>query len=214
MKNKNTVGFIVLVVLLLTAGIFSLKLFFQQRITQDKLDIRLFPYEIAGWQGKDLEITEQEYDILETRNLISRKYVNSSGKRIYLFIIYSETNRSVFHPPEVCMMGSGLKIVDKRIEQIDSGEHRFSANKLYTQKNNYRGLALYCYKAGRLYTDNFYLQQFYFALNQLFGKNKGGATIRVSMSLKENEQTTLATLKTFMSEAVKIIHSLPAQATP
>ena len=212
MKN-NTVGFVTVVIFLAATSVFSLNLFFQEKISQDKLGIHVFPYAVGEWTGKDLEVTEKEYDILETRNLIVREYVNPEGEKISLFIVYSETNRSVFHPPEVCLIGSGIEIADKRVEEIDSDEYRFSVNKLYTQKNDNRGMVLYCYKAGKLYTDNFYLQQFYFTLNQLFGKNKGGATIRVSMALKENEQNTLTTLKTFMSEAVKIINSLPAQLT-
>ncbi|GAG39235.1 unnamed protein product, partial [marine sediment metagenome] len=36
-------------------------------------------------------------------------------------------------------MGGGVKIVDKRSEKIDARGYRFSVNKLYTQKNSYRG---------------------------------------------------------------------------
>ena len=101
------------------------------RVSHDSLDIRIFPYVVGEWQGKELQVTEKEYDILETRNLISREYISSSDEKVYLFIIYSETNRGVFHPPEVCMMGGGVKIVDKRSEKIDARGYRFSVNKLY-----------------------------------------------------------------------------------
>ena len=67
---------------------------------------------------------------------------------------------------------------------------------------------LYCYKAGNNYTDNYYLQQAYFALNQFFGKHVRGATIRVSMPLKLEEKTTLSMLKAFMQESAKIIDKL------
>ena len=208
----NAVGFLTVVVLLMVSSFFSLNLYFQQRSAHDRLDIHTFPYVIEEWKGKDLEITQKEYDILETRNLISREYVDSSGGKVYLFIIYSETNRRVFHPPEVCMMGGGVKIVDKRSAVINSSGYKFSVNKLYTQKDSYRGMALYCYKAGNLYTDNFYLQQAFFALNQLLGKHKGGATIRVSMSINKDEQISFESLKEFMIEAVKIIDNLPSQS--
>lgn len=222
-SRNNAIGFFTVVVLLSVASFLSLNLYFQQRAAYDNLDIRIFPYVIGEWKGKDLRITQKEYDILETRNLISREYVNPSGERLFLFIIYSETNRRVFHPPEVCMMGGGVKIVDKRSAVIDSAGYNFSVNKLYTQKDNYRGMALYCYKAGSLYTDNFYLQQAIFALNQLLGGHKGGATIRVSMPIQAtkspghtltgtgqvtSEEEALATLKTFIIQAVKIIDSL------
>ena len=57
-------------------------------------------------------------------------------------------------------------------------------NKLYSEKNNNRELMLYSYKAGKFYTNSYYLQQGRFALNQLLGRQRGGATIRVSMPMK------------------------------
>jgi len=211
MQNKNnTLGYIIVIVLLTVTSVFSLRLFFQQRSAHDRLDIRTFPYKVGNWQGKDLKVSEKEYDILETRNLVLREYANPSGEKLSVFIIYSETNRAVFHPPEVCLIGSSVKIVDKKTEKVDSGEYKFSVNRLDTEKDNYRGVVLYCYKAGNLYTDNFYLQQASFALNQLLGRHKGGATIRVSMPIRENKNKAAAlnTLKNFIAEAAKIIDAL------
>ena len=118
--NKSTIGFGVIVIMLSLSGILSLNQYFKERVSRDKADIRSFPYVVGDWKGKDLEIKDYEYKMLETRNLISREYINSSNQKLCLFIIYSETNRSVFHPPEVCMLGSGVTIVDKQLEMIDS----------------------------------------------------------------------------------------------
>jgi len=207
--SKSTFGYIAIVALLLVTCFFSLNLFLKERTDHDLLDIRSFPYTIGDWKGQDLAITEKEYDILETRNLISRKYVNSAQQKIYLFIIYSETNRAVFHPPEVCIVGDGITINDKKTEKINTGKSTFLANKLYLEKNNYNSLALYCYKAGDFYTDNFYFQQVRFALNQILGKGRrGGATIRVSAQVRGDEKATLGILKRFMEHAVETLEEL------
>ena len=204
--NKTTIGYITIIVLLVLTSAFSLNLFLRQRTDHDNLDIRTFPHTVGAWEGEDLEIQEYEYKILETRNLISRRYTNSAGEKLYLFIIYSETNRSVFHPPEVCFIGSGVTVNDKQTEYITSlGKSGFSTNKLYLEKNGSRQIALYSYKVGDFYTDNFYIQQTHFALNQLFGKKRGGATIRVSMSIGETEEQTIASLKGFMKEVVVLL---------
>lgn len=208
MKSKN-IGYISIVALLSITCFLSLNLYFQQQTARDEVDIGVFPYTIGGWKGRDLEVTEREYRVLETRNLILREYVNPDGDRISIFIIYSETNRKVFHPPEVCIIGSGINIVDKRIEKIKNYNGNFiSANKLYTEGGNHRSISLYCYKAANLYTNNYYLQQAYFAFKQLFQRHVRGATIRVSMPIRADEETALATLKTFMKESAKIIDSL------
>ena len=206
--DKNNIACAVLIVMLLMTGVVSLKLYLRERSAHDKVDIHNFPLTVGEWKGRDLKIEEYEYKILETRNLISREYVNPSNEKLYLFIIYSETNRSVFHPPEVCMIGSGITIVDKQVDNVEIGNRVFSTNKLYTEKGQFKELILNSYKAGHLYMSNFYLQQAYLALHQVFAKNVPGATVRVSMSLGSDERATLATLKDFLAKTVQIVDSM------
>ena len=149
-SDKNTTGFAVLIAILLIASVFSLGLFRRDMAAHDKLDAHAFPMKVGEWRGRELPITEKEYGILETRNLISREYIDRSGNKLYLFIIYSETNRSVFHPPEVCMMGSGLTITDKQIEKIDAGNKIFTTNKLFAEKGAFKEIILNSYKAGHV----------------------------------------------------------------
>lgn len=205
--NKNTIAYVAIMVMLIATSFFAVNLFFQQKTSHDKLNISVFPQRIDEWSGKDIALTEKEYDILETRNLVFREYANLSGKKLFLFIIYSETNRSVFHPPEVCLIGSGVAIVDKRVEAMKSGKYDFVTNKLYLEKNNAKELVLYCYKAGKFYTDNFYFQQAYLALHQVFGKRVPGATIRISMPLG-SEESMLPILKKFLEDTVTILDKL------
>lgn len=208
MNMNKTIGYIALMVLLAGTCVFSVNLFSRERTAHDIVDIGKFPYTIGDWKGKDLEITEQEYKILETQNLILREYTNPQNEKVSLFIVYSETNRSVFHPPEVCMMGSGLEITEKGVEKIDYDRRAISANRMRAGKGGGQMLSLYCYKAKNLYTDNYYLQQAYFAINQIFHSQVKGATIRVSTAITGSEEEALATLKKFLGETVKIVDSM------
>lgn len=203
--NKPAIGYIFIIAILIVSSIFSLNLFFAERTSSDKFNIADFPLKVDSWMGKDIPITEKEYQILETRNLIVREYQSPKDLRLWLFIIYSETNRSVFHPPEVCLLGSGIKMIDKKIERIEFEGKSFSANKLYVEKNGIKEIMLYSYKAGNLYTDNYYLQQAYFAFKQIFSKRVPGATIRVSMPIGSDEDKTLEELKSFLVKAIKIV---------
>ena len=207
--NNNTLGYIFILVLLSVASLVSLNLFFQERHDSDKLDINKFPHQVSEWAGKDLTVTKQEYDILETKNLIYREYRNPKGEQISLFVIYSETNRSVFHPPDVCLIGDDIKIVNKNTEAINADKGIMRANKLYVAKNNAKDIMLYSYKVGNVYTDNFYLQQTLFAINQLLGRRVKGATIRVTMPVgAKGEEYTLASLRAFLKETIKIVDGL------
>lgn len=207
-QKSNVVGYIAIIIALILSSVISLNLFLRERTVHDKLDIHRFPLTVGEWKGREIPLEDYVYQMLETRNLITREYKRGASDTIYLSIIYSETNRSVFHPPEVCMVGSGVAIVDKQSERVDSAKNPFFTNKLYAEKKDYKELVLYCYKAGNLYTDNFYLQQAYLALHQLFGRQVPGATVRISMQLRGDEKATLSTLKTFLAETVKILDNL------
>jgi len=206
--NKDLIGFEVLIVILLVSSVFSLGLFKRDMSARDKLDVHTFPMVVGQWQGKELPITEKEYDILETRNLISREYTNPSGEKLWLLVIYSETNRSVFHPPEVCMMGGGLAITDKQIDNFDVGKKVFTTNKLFAEKGSFKEIILNCYKAGDIYTSNFYLQQTRLAIHQIFGGNVPGATLRVAMPIGKDQAATIVTLKEFLSKSAVILDRL------
>lgn len=199
--NKNALGYIAVVIFLSITCFLSLNLYATQRTDHDLLDISTFPNNIgAGWKGTDLTITEKEYNILETRNLFLRKYVNASEDPIYLLMVYSETNRSVFHPPEVCFTGSGVTILDKTVEKVRVGGRSFTVNKMIVEEGGKRELAYYCYKAGNLYLSNFYLHQIKFSLNQILGTRKGGATIRITAPLKDGSPEKALT---FLKEVIK-----------
>jgi len=206
--SKNNLGFVSIITLLVIASALSLQLFFRERTMHDVIDMRKFPYQIGDWKGKDLPITEGEYKILETRNLFSREYSKRSGERVFLFVIYSENNRSVFHPPEVCLIGSGFNVEDKQVDELKHGSQVLRTNKLFIRKDKLKELVLYAYKAGNLYTDNFYLQQAYLAFHQVLGRAVPGATIRVSMPIIGDEKKTLATLRQFLGDVVKAVDQM------
>lgn len=206
--NKNTVFFWIIILMLIITSVFSINLFIKKRLERDSLDITVFPYEVGSHKGEDIKITEKEYEILETRNLIMREYTNDRQEKISIFIIYSETNRSIIHPPEVCLLGSGVDIEAKTTDTLDLGDRSLRINRMYTKKGSQKDLILYTYKSGDFYTDSFYLQQISFAYNQLLNRNKGGAIIRVSTPLAPNEKSALIRLKDFMGKAIRIMEKL------
>ena len=207
--NKTIIKYTALFLILAVTSVLSLMLFFRERSDHDLIDMnKTFPYTVGDWKGEDLKIDKYDYNMLETRNVLLREYTNPQGEMLSFFIVYSETNRSVFHPPEVCLIGSGIAITDKKTESITAGMNKFMTNKLYLEKSDRNEIVLYGYKVGGFYTDKFYLQQALFALNQLFGRHVGGATVRVSMQVRGSEEETTAELKGFLSQAIQIIEKM------
>ena len=106
------------------------------------------------------------------------------------------------------MIGGGVNIVNKTRVMIENGKWKIEANKMLLEKDQFKELALYCYKATNLYTDSYPLQQAYFAIHQLLGKRVKGATIRVSMAFGKDEKATISALKNFLTQTVKAVEDL------
>lgn len=166
-----------------------------------KLRVTDFPKEIGEWKSTDIPLSERDYQILETRNLFVRDYKNLNGDSVILYMVYSEDNRKVSHPPEVCFMGSGVSIVDKSSIQISNS---IKATKMIVEKADSRQLVVYWYKAGSLNTDKYLKQQLKIVLDKMFGTRTPGALIRLSTDILEHN----------VEEAFELIKSFCFQIEP
>ena len=96
----------------------SLYLYYQQIKPEDAFNVENFPKEISQWKSEDIKLEEKVYEILETRNLFMREYKKPNEPGIVAYIIYADKNRKASHPPEVCLTGGGVTILNKKYETI------------------------------------------------------------------------------------------------
>ncbi|MCA9398680.1 MAG: EpsI family protein [Candidatus Omnitrophica bacterium] len=179
MKVKNVKN-IVIVAILLGGCYMSWNFYFKDYIQQDTVNIHVFPKEISGWTSEELTITDDEYAILETRNAFVRKYSNGDGKEVYFFTVYSQNNRKVSHPPEICYTGGGITVLDNQPAQIKADDVMIPVRKLNLDQGRFEHVAYYWFKVGDSFTSNYWEQQFKIALNTFLGKNSSSALIRLS----------------------------------
>lgn len=184
MNNKT---FFIVVVILSVVAVLALVSYLPAR-TDIALKIKVadFPKTVGEWVSKDMPIDEFTYQILETRNLFIREYKNQNDEKIYLYIVYSEDNRKVSHPPEVCLSGSGASIIGRSPIQITNA---IRGNKLLVENRDSRDLIVYWFKAGNLHTDKYLTQQLKTVTDRIFGKRTSGALIRLSTDIKDNNET-------------------------
>lgn len=200
MNNRN---FIIIILVLLAAAFIGFTSYFPSRFDkQSKIMMADFPKIIGDWKSKDIPISERDYEILETRNLIMREYTNSENETITLYIIYSENNRKVVHPPELCLTGGGQSIEGRGSVKIGN----IQAVKLLMEKGDFRQMVLYWFKAGSLNTDRYVKQQLKVALDLLRGTNTSSAMVRIITEVKNNAQEdSLTLLKQFVLEIEKLL---------
>ena len=187
---------------------FSWKLYFFQTSQKDTVNIHDFPKTINDWTSEELSISDDVYAILETKNAFVRRYKSPEGKEVYLYLVYSQFNRKVAHPPEVCYSGSGITIVNnvKEIMPVQGLKEPIAANRLLLEKVNFQQFSYYWFKVGEVFTPNYWKQQFLIARNSLMGKNKGSALIRLSVDILDgNQENSVASAKEFTNLVVPVI---------
>lgn len=182
MNNKT---FIIVTVILILVSAVAIKSFVPPKMDAAAgIKVANFPMQVGSWVATEVPVSEKEYQILETKNLFVRNYKDNNGNSLYLYVVYSEDNRKVSHPPEVCLMGSGITVVDKTSVQVTE---RIRGTKLIVEKGNIREAVVYWFKAGNLYTDKYLRQQFKVVLDRILGKRTSGALIRVSAEIINNK---------------------------
>lgn len=181
--------------------IISWILFSKQIIQDDTVHVADFPKSIGTWSSIDLTIPKDDLAILETDNAFARKYTNSLDKRdVYLYIVYSQSNRKVSHPPEICYTGSGLTVTHTARDSIQVGVKNLTipANRLKLIKGDFEHMSFYWFKVGDQFTANYLKQQALIALNTLIGRKSSTALIRISADIVNGEEgKTIESIKAF-----------------
>src|SRR3990172_441003 len=180
--NLSTIKYFFILALLAVSCFISWGHFFKEYQQQDTVSIHEFPKSIGPWNSEEMTITDMEYAILETRNAFSRKYRTPAGQEVALFIVYSQNNRKVSHPPEVCYIGGGISVINKESVTIPGPQpdSDIAANKLLLEKGTSSYIAYYWFKVGDSFTPNYWKQQTLIAVKTLLGKPSSSALIRVS----------------------------------
>ncbi|MCK4810367.1 MAG: EpsI family protein [Candidatus Omnitrophica bacterium] len=174
--------YLIVVIILAAASVLVLKIERRKVSTHSLADFGKLPFEIGNWQGKNLDVSQDVYEILETEDILIRQYKDKEGDSLTLAIVYSGNRRETFHPPEICYLGGGTKLLEKTQEKIPlDNANSLKTNKL-VMKTAKGGIikAWYWFVAGDRFISNYYLQQVYFLLDAIKGKELKGALIRIS----------------------------------
>ncbi|MCK5393588.1 MAG: EpsI family protein [Candidatus Omnitrophica bacterium] len=166
-------------------------------------EIRLnkLPFQIGQWQGKDIEVTENVYQILETKDVLMREYKDEDGDVVILAMVYAGRNRDSLHPPEYCYLGGGAELTEKSKDNIPlNGGDVLSTNKLIIKFPNGSTKAWYWFATKGRFVSNYYLQELYNLWDALLGKDINSALIRVSVI--GNKKGLEDKAKAFINEAV------------
>jgi EpsI family protein len=208
MKLKDF-GYWFILVLFVVAGTLSWRVYFKVYRQADSVNIHFFPKEIGDWASEEIPISDDDKALLETDNVFVRRYTSAQGEEVFLFVVYSQNNRKVSHPPEICYTGGGATILDNVHDSFISvsGDEEVQVNRLTVERGRTMQIFAYWFKVGDSFTSNYWIQQGLIAVKSFLGYPASSALIRISSTVKyENESAATALIKEFGRLIVPHLH--------
>jgi len=207
MLMKNNPAFTLILVLMAAAVFISWPLYFKNYAAPDTVSVHEFPMTVGEWTAEEIPISDNDYAILETRNAFARMYTNANGGQVMLYIIYSQRNRRVAHPPEICYSGGGSTITKKYPYGIAYGAAEpLIINKVTIDETHYQQIMYYWFKIGDSYTPSYWRQQILIALKTLTRRPSSSAMIRLtSIVQNDDEEETIKLMDSFARAVMPIL---------
>jgi len=179
----------VVLLLFLCAIAVSWRLYFKDYHQKDSVSVHNFPMEIGDWTAEEIPIDDEDYAVLETRNAFVRKYTDSAEREVFLYVVYSQDNRKVAHPPEICYTGGGAAVLSNKPAVLKLAQGRkIVANKLLIEQGKTEQILFYWFKVGSDFTPNYWKQQLMFSIKHLLGQSSSSALIRLSATLDKDDE--------------------------
>ena len=154
------------------------------------------------WTSTNMNFSEIEMTILETRDYVYRTYTDGRMTPVDLCVVFSEDNRKGTHPPDICLEGAGYRILSRELRTVDAAgtplelcEIVTTGNTTSTGPGSYLYFA-YFYKCGETFTPSFYKQQVQIVWNGLTRRNSAGALIRFSTPMSSLSELDAARART------------------
>ncbi len=112
------------------------------------------PKTLGDWQGHDDPLSERQYRLLETRDVLLRTYRNQrTSEEVLACVVVAEGDRKVAHPPEVCYQGQGWTVLEMRRAGLDLGGPR-PVQWMRVRLGTTEEVVLFWYRAGQQETNS------------------------------------------------------------
>jgi EpsI family protein len=151
----------------------------------------------TSYTSGDLLLDDKVLAILETDDYVYRRFtqeIDSGDPGFDLLIVFSKNNRRGTHSPELCIQGSGEKIVSKGPVEIDTGLSEsgepLAMREVVSQDGRRMVYYLYVFKSGDTYTTNYTMQQATILLHGLLRREAVGALIRLTVTVQDEDLDT------------------------
>jgi len=152
------------------------------------------PLQLGPWQGRDQELAEREYEVLGTREVLSRRYTDDRYRSVQLIVVLAEQVRRRTHPPEYCLTGEGFTIGEATTRTVDTGQpgegKTLSVRELVLDRRDGRRISWYFYTNGRTTNTSYWAHQVSVALAKLTDPDAPDVLVRIDAVATPGEEGT------------------------
>lgn len=169
-----------------------------------------FPTALGAWEGREATFFEVEIlNILKVKDYLMRRYVESGGGSLWLYIGYWDTQRkgAQMHSPKNCLPGSGWEPLEaSRVTvPLPPPYAPITLNRYLIQKDQEQQLVFYWYHSQGQVIAGEVGARIEMVKNAIIRNRTDGALIRVSSPVSESVPETSDRLITFIQAMYPIL---------
>ena len=162
-----------------------------------------FPVTVGGWRSVDSAILEDDVlDVLKPSDYLVRRYANSNGKTLSLYIGYWESQRkgAQMHSPKNCLPGGGWEPIEATRTHIPvlEDDQSIEVNRYLLQKGAETMIVLYWFQSQGRATSSELRAKIDLVRNAMLHHRTDGAIVRVSSPVYRDARATDDSLVKFV----------------
>lgn len=184
-----------IIFILVSVTFYSYSIRYSKYSPDTKIDLESLPLTIGDWFGKSLKIEQEIIEILKSDQGLLRKYVNSQGEEVWLYMCYFKDQKygAQIHSPKHCLPGGGWVILKHKkiaLPSIDSIIPEHKVNLLEISNGKIKQMVLYWFIMGDNTISSEWMLKLNLIKNALLGKPRDATFIRLSSSLSDEQDIT------------------------
>jgi EpsI family protein len=161
-----------------------------------------FPAVLGEWQGREATVFELDVlNLLKVNDYLMRRYVDASGRSLWLYIAYWETQRKAsLHSPKNCLPGAGWEPIKASLLTIalPPPYPPITVNSYLLKKERDELLVFYWYDAQGRAVAGEVAARVELIRNSILRNRSDGALIRISSAIYGSVPETSASLTAYI----------------
>ncbi len=163
-----------------------------------------FPLTMGDWAGRDIQMRDYVYKLIETRYLFLRDYVSPRyDVPVNLSIVWFDDTDISFHAPEACLGGVGHTVKEKTtITLTIKGNDRALGKLTIEQADGGKAVVLYYFDVDGYWTTSQADIRLHILRKRLLFKRTSASFIRLMAPVITNEEDAIDMMRDFLETTV------------